>query len=385
MYKISIILPTFNVEKYLKKSFDSILSQTIGFSNLQLIYVDDKSSDGSREIIDEYAKQYENVISIHLSQNSGSAGKPRNEGIKFAFADYVMFLDPDDYLMENACEIFYDKITESNADVVIAGYQTRGWNCHWNPGLDVNESLIEAPSHNLSLFINSPALAAKIFKKETILKNNIKFPEKIPAQDLVFLTEFYLNAKSILTLNKFIAYTYYVRDNENDKSISNDVSKKYLLNLLSAYNLTMDLFSKFNVDIHLREICFSRHLNYFVNQLRRSNLKGIELENFFNNDIFLKIRNRDFILKNNDFNNFFEDLIKDYETVELSRLDNIGNNAENQFINSENFISEKSYQSTGNTCSEEIEIDEIQQELYHILKKTSELTNKIEDNKKLID
>lgn len=382
MYKISIILPTFNVEKYLKKSFDSILSQTIGFSNIQVIYVDDNSSDNSRKIIDKYAKQYENVISIHLNQNSGAAGKPRNEGVKFAFADYVMFLDPDDYLMENACEIFYNKINESNADVVIAGYQTRGWNCRWNPTLDVEESLIEDPSHNLSLFSNSPALAAKIFRKKLILENNIKFPEKIPAQDLVFLTECYLNAKSVLTLNNFISYVYYVRDDENDKSITNNVSKKYLINLLSAYNLTLDLLSKFNVNIYLMNIYFCKlHLNYFVNQLRRSNLKGIELENFFNNEVFLKFRNRDFILKNNDLNDFFDDLIDDYETVDLNRLMNISNNAENLFTNSEICVLEKSYHAVENKCSDEMEIDEIQHELYHILKKTSELNNKLEDNK----
>ena len=382
MYKISIILPTFNVEKYLKKAFDSLTSQTIGFSNIQVIFVDDNSSDNSRKIIDKYAQQYENVISIHLNQNSGAAGKPRNEGVKFAFADYVMFLDPDDYLMDDACEMFYNKITESNADVVIAGYQTRGWNIPWKPKLEVNESLIEDSTHNLSLFTNSPALAAKIFKKELILKNNIKFPEKIPAQDLVFLTECYLNAKTILTLNNFISYVYYVRDDKNDKSITNNVSKKYLINLLRAYNLTLDLLSKFNVDYNLRNIYFSKlHLNYFVNQLRRSNLRGTELEDFFNNNIFLKFRNREFILKNNDLNNFFEDLIKDYETVDLNRLIEISNNAENQFISSDEFISEKSYQSTENVSSEEFGINEIEQELHFILKKTSELNNKLEDNK----
>ena len=75
MYKISIILATFNVEKYIKRCFDSLLAQTIGFSNIQIIFVDDCSTDNSCKIIDKYAKDYENVISIHLHTNSGAAGK----------------------------------------------------------------------------------------------------------------------------------------------------------------------------------------------------------------------------------------------------------------------------------------------------------------------
>ena len=75
MYKISIILPVYNVENYLKRCFDSLLSQTIRFSNLQVIFVDDSSTDNGREIIDRYSETYENVISLHLSKNSGFCWK----------------------------------------------------------------------------------------------------------------------------------------------------------------------------------------------------------------------------------------------------------------------------------------------------------------------
>ena len=86
MYKISIIIPVFNVEDTLKNAFDSIKSQTIGFENLEVIFVDDKSTDDSLKIIKEFSKKYNNVKSICLNKNSGFAGKPRNVGIENATA-----------------------------------------------------------------------------------------------------------------------------------------------------------------------------------------------------------------------------------------------------------------------------------------------------------
>ena len=119
MYKITIILPTFNVEGYLKRAFNSLLTQSIGFTNLQIIFVDDCSTDNSRDIIDAYANTYDNVFSIHLPTNSGAAGKPRNVGITYAMADYLLFLDPDDYLLKDACKTLYDHILKSNTDIVV--------------------------------------------------------------------------------------------------------------------------------------------------------------------------------------------------------------------------------------------------------------------------
>ena len=90
-YKISIIIPVFNVEEYLDDAFQSIFSQTLGFDSLEVIFVDDCSTDNSGAIIDNYADKYENVISLHLGLNSGVAGKPRNVGMEYATSDYLMF------------------------------------------------------------------------------------------------------------------------------------------------------------------------------------------------------------------------------------------------------------------------------------------------------
>lgn len=117
-YKISIIMPIFNQEKYLENSIKSVINQTMDFKEIELILVDDKSTDKSKEIIEKYSNKYENIIPIFLNQNTGCAGKPKNIGIKKATTPFLMFLDPDDELLDDTCEILYDKIIEEKSDIV---------------------------------------------------------------------------------------------------------------------------------------------------------------------------------------------------------------------------------------------------------------------------
>lgn len=118
-YKISIIIPTFNVENDLQRAINSLLNQTIGFENLEIILVDDNSTDNTQEIILEYSKEYKNIKYHFLEENSGSAGKPRNIGIKIATSTYVIFLDNDDEYVKEACEIFYKIITQKNVNFIV--------------------------------------------------------------------------------------------------------------------------------------------------------------------------------------------------------------------------------------------------------------------------
>ena len=101
-YKISIIIPIFNVEFYIERCLFSIFNQTIGFENLEVILVDDVSNDRTHYIIEKYASRYDNIKYKILDENSGAAGKPRNVGIELASADYIMFIDPDDFFTNDA-------------------------------------------------------------------------------------------------------------------------------------------------------------------------------------------------------------------------------------------------------------------------------------------
>lgn len=117
MYKVSIIIPIFNMEKYLKNCLNTIVNQTI-FHNLEVVCINDGSSDTSLEILKEYDSQYNNFIII--DQENTGVGIARNNGIKKATGEFIAFMDPDDYYLEtDTLEILYSRAIEHN--VLICG------------------------------------------------------------------------------------------------------------------------------------------------------------------------------------------------------------------------------------------------------------------------
>ena len=180
MYKISIVIPVYNVENTIKSAFKSIYNQSIGFKNLEVIFVDDYSTDNSRDILTKLSVEYSNVKFIPMDENSGFAGKPRNIGIENATAPYLMFLDPDDEYTSDACEVLYDTIQKYDSDFV-SGNNVKYENgkyvpMNWNfLELEDNEIIqVNTIDEKTDLFKTNPSVWAKIFKKEFILDNKIK-------------------------------------------------------------------------------------------------------------------------------------------------------------------------------------------------------------------
>ena len=122
-YKLSVIIPTFNTGVFLHESLGSIINQSIGFENVEVILVDDKSSDPlTLSIIDDYVSKYSNIKVIYLEENSGFPGRPRNVGIDASTSDYVIVMDHDDSYEIDAFEHLYNTITKENADMVSSNY-----------------------------------------------------------------------------------------------------------------------------------------------------------------------------------------------------------------------------------------------------------------------
>ena len=117
MKKISVIIPVYNVEKYIEECIKSVLNQS--FRDLEIICVDDCGQDKSIKIIEELAKDDERIKIIHHSQNRGLA-PARNTGMQNAEGDYIFFLDSDDYILPDTLEKLYTKIEETNSDFVCA-------------------------------------------------------------------------------------------------------------------------------------------------------------------------------------------------------------------------------------------------------------------------
>ncbi|HFD6724085.1 TPA: glycosyltransferase family 2 protein, partial [Enterococcus faecium] len=115
---VSVIVPIYNVEKYLRKCVDSLLSQTL--KEIEIVLVDDGSPDASGEIADEYQKKYSNVKTIH--RENGGLGPARNTGIENATGEYVAFLDSDDWVESDMYEKLYLVASKENADIVVSGH-----------------------------------------------------------------------------------------------------------------------------------------------------------------------------------------------------------------------------------------------------------------------
>lgn len=116
---ISVVLPVYNVEAYVEECLESIISQTLGFEKIEVILVNDCSTDGTATILDKYAERFKNIRVIHLTENCGAPGKPRNIGINEAKGEYIIFLDPDDYIPADAYEKLYKVMEKNNSDFVM--------------------------------------------------------------------------------------------------------------------------------------------------------------------------------------------------------------------------------------------------------------------------
>ena len=203
-YEISIVIPVYNTEKYLNECIDSIINQTIGFEKIQVILVNDGSTDRSKEIIDDYCKKYKNIQGYHLEERHFIGGFARNVGVKEATGKYLMFIDSDDYIDKKACELMYNAITKNNADVVTANYKCMNedgkiWEKPiFDPDKCKSKELNEVNQEFFYLYC--PSVCLKIFNNDLIQENNIKFLGKVPAEDAYFSCNALLKSKKVFYL-----------------------------------------------------------------------------------------------------------------------------------------------------------------------------------------
>ena len=263
-----MIIPTFNVESDIQRPINSLFNQTIGFENIELIFIDDCSTDNTQNIILDYATKYDNIKYLFLEKNSGSAGKPRNIGIKYATADYIMFLDNDDEYVPEACEILYKKIKETDANLIICSKTNDLYSINESP-IKTSESptfqeinILENPNYLYSPYTKyGGAMWCKIFKREFILKNNIQCLEKLP-EDVYFMHQCYYQNPKILFLTNLSLYNHYFY---RVAGTSITVSSSY--NFLKKSFLMFDKLKELSLKYKNTEKFFNRYVQLYFNVL----------------------------------------------------------------------------------------------------------------------
>ena len=268
---LSIIIPVYNVEKYLAECLDSVINQT--YKNIEIICVNDGSTDGSLKIIQDYA-QYDNRIKIVNQKNSGQA-TARNAGLSVASGDYVTFVDADDKLALTAYEKSLSVI--SNVDVVCFEISVFG---------DVHKDKRHADNEYYKVKYSGKCIldnekrkstdcsvCNKIFRKSIIDKFNISFPEGLFYEDAAFYWEYIVNAQMAYYIDESLYYYRRRIGSTMDKTFKNSeiaIDHLYVSEFLYRYFLSIDKLKEYTeVFLELFEAFFFLSYNYTSKKKRK--------------------------------------------------------------------------------------------------------------------
>jgi glycosyltransferase involved in cell wall biosynthesis len=232
--KISIIVPVYKAEKYLRKCIDSIVNQTHSF--FELILVDDGSPDNSGKICDNYAKNDSRIKVIHI-ENSG-VSIARNEGLKLASGEYVVFVDSDDYVKSDLVSNIINEVNINNSDIIFFGvcyeqYHKGGYiqNSIVLPGILYSNVSTETIEILFEMFRIGLAHASpgKVYKTSILQIYNIRFIERQQyGEDTCFFLDYCVRVKSVSSINKI----QYHKVKYPDESLSSGYSDNQYLYLL---------------------------------------------------------------------------------------------------------------------------------------------------------
>lgn len=222
-HKVSIIVPVYNAENFLDKGIESLLEQT--YDNIEIVLINDGSKDSSLKIMKRWNKKHPDKIKVFSHTNRG-VGKTRNRGIEVSTGEYITFVDADDYLEKDFVEQMMAKI--ANNDIIVSGYKK----ISSNGDVQFIQSLKEGS--NWSKF-RQVTVWSKIYKKELLVKNNIRYTDLKIAEDILFAMTTYTKTKKIYSTS-YVGYVNvensHSATHNNQLRIDNDMLK--VLNMIDS-------------------------------------------------------------------------------------------------------------------------------------------------------
>jgi len=262
MKKVSLVVPVYNVESYLERCLESLVNQT--FQDIEILCVNDGSTDDSQAIIDEFARRYPDLI-VPFQKENGGLSDARNYGMKRAQAEYITFVDSDDWVDPDWIEKLYARAVEESADIVVGDVKITD---------DHGESgIISANFRTKQLQVLSWHNAwNKLYKKSLFTDNNVEFPVGIWFEDLATIPRLIVLADRITHVNG-AGYYYFQRPG----SITTTFDVNRLNDYITAVEILYEFFDKQGILAEYKEeleFIYIRELLLFY-PFKYANCKGI--------------------------------------------------------------------------------------------------------------
>jgi glycosyltransferase involved in cell wall biosynthesis len=278
--KVSVVIAVYNPGKYVEDCVSSVLRQSLTPDEFEVFFVDDGSTDETPARLDQLAAEHPHLHVIH-QESSGWSGRPRNTGIAAARGEYVMFVDHDDWLGDEALERMYDYGKANDADVVVGKMA--------GIGRPVPQELFRVNRPRATVE-NAPLIDSltphKMFRREFLDEHGIRFKEgRRRLEDHVFVVETYLRAKSVAVLSDYLCYYHITRDDGSNAGFQRFDPVGYFTNLREA----LDVVEELTEPGPLRDKLFSRWLrNEMVERLRGQRL--LKLPEDYAEELYREIR-----------------------------------------------------------------------------------------------
>lgn len=267
--KISVIIPIYNVEKYLTKCLESVINQT--YNNLEIILVDDGSTDNSGKICDEFSRIDKRIKVIH--KNNGGLSDARNKGIESSTGKYISFIDSDDLVNRNMIEILRKNLLDFDADISICAFKKVTMD------KKIDEEVVK--TNNTVVYNNLQAIRELLNSDEKVTNHSwnklykiklfekILFPKGKNFEDIATTYKLFEISKKIV-YSDFVGYYYYQREfsitgNINLKSLYDDL---YVIN--ERYNYLLDKYPELQDDLYRNK---ANHALLYLTGLTKINEK----------------------------------------------------------------------------------------------------------------
>lgn len=267
---ISIIIPVYNACKLLNRCISSIVSQT--YSDIEIILVDDGSSDGSDELCDILASKDCRIKVLH--KKNGGVSSARNEGLKIAKGEYILLLDSDDALEPNTCEELLKLQRKKNVDCIIFGFKQENGNI-WTPRQFKQYDSIEDFRLDFSYWLNTELLSSSVNKLYKRNKIKVLYPEDISfGEDLIFSLNYLKHCERII----FTPATYYLHNNLNSGSITHTFDPNRIFSIERWQKCVIDFASINNSELYskyIKDVLFYIKRLYGCNSITYTNKKTI--------------------------------------------------------------------------------------------------------------